>query len=284
MRRHFLAFASSDLQRTLLRIEGQARDMGCYHEIHINNEFNLTAVFRNKFESKLKKGSRGFGHWCWKPQIILQLLHEVGDGDIIQYVDAGCHLNTSGLPRLLEYFEIARTAKNGILAFQAKPPDANLIDEGRNFESLPDYQWAKGDLIDYFGFRQNREVLESPTIGATVLFIMKCPEAIKIIEEWLAIIESDFSLIDDGPSASPNIQGFREHRHDQAIFSLLCKKHTVTLLSAYEYWYPSENKSQPDWQALKNYPVHARRDKDFEGSKKNNSLLKRFFPAWRKEN
>ena len=39
---------------------------------------------------------------------------------------------------------------------------------------------------------------------------------------WMAIIiRHDFSLLDDTPSKSPNLKGFQEHRHDQAIFSLL---------------------------------------------------------------
>jgi hypothetical protein len=71
-------------------------------------------------------------------------------------------------------------------------------------------------------------------------------------------------LIDDTPSSSPNKYGFIEHRHDQAIFSLLCIKYKVLTVSAYEYWYPKKGSLQiiaPDWAALKEFPIHAKRDK-----------------------
>ena len=78
------------------------------------------------------------------------------------------------------------------------------------------------------------------------------------------IIKNNFSLLDDTPSRSSNFDGFVDHRHDQAIFSLLCLKHKVTVLSAYEFWYPA-NLSYGilgmDWEALEDFPIHAKRDK-----------------------
>ena len=73
----------------------------------------------------------------------------------------------------------------------------------------------------------------------------------------------DFNLIDDTPSKSKNLKGFIEHRHDQAVFSILCKINSVDTLSAYEYWYPSKSKGKPDWSILKDYPIHAKRDLDY---------------------
>jgi hypothetical protein len=37
------------------------------------------------------------------------------------------------------------------------------------------------------------------------------------------------------------------------------------MLSAYEYWYPMKNvkKLKPDWLALEEFPIHAKRDKDY---------------------
>jgi len=34
-------------------------------------------------------------------------------------------------------------------------------------------------------------------------------------------------MIDDSPSISKNLDCFREHRHDQSIFSLLTKKYNI---------------------------------------------------------
>ena len=78
-------------------------------------------------------------------------------------------------------------------------------------------------------------------------------------------------ILDDTPSRSRNLEGFIEHRHDQAIFSLLCIQHKVMSLSSQETWYPKRFSAgqltpsislKPDWDALKYFPIHAKRDKD----------------------
>jgi hypothetical protein len=137
--------------------------------------------------------------------------------------------------------------------------------DGRRLFDQPNYQWVKGDLFDHFGVRDNKSYTHAQAIGAGITFIKKCQQSVALIREWQGIIAQDFSLLDDTPSESPNLEGFREHRHDQAIFSLLCLKHGVPTLSAYEYWYPknlASDRLEPDWDALRDFPIHARRDKD----------------------
>jgi hypothetical protein len=262
MKFFFVSFASSNLYRSSNRIYKQALNMKIYDDIFIFSEKDLPGSFSKKFKGKLTMGTRGYGYWVWKPQILLNVLSQIKDGDIIQYTDAGCHLNLNGVKRLKQYFALAQNSKNGILAFQAGNPFSIPNVDNRIFPLLPDKHWIKGDLLDYFHVRNDAELLDSPTIGAGVIFIRKCPESIAIIREWLDIIEYDFSLVDDSPSLSSNLPGFIEHRHDQAIFSILCKKYGVTKLSAYEYWYPSKRGKKADWSVLANYPIHALRDLD----------------------
>ena len=120
-------------------------------------------------------------------------------------------------------------------------------------------------MLDYFGMRDSSSVVNDQAIGSGVIFIRKCDRAIRIIREWQQIIWHHFNLLDDTPSVSANLAGFIEHRHDQAIWTLLCLKHRVKTLSAYEYWYPMRNakKLWPDWLALEEFPIHAKRDKDY---------------------
>ena len=80
----------------------------------------------------------------------------------------------------------------------------------------------------------------------------------------LTIDYNRFDLISDTPSISPNLPGFIENRYDQSIWTLLCLKNNVRLLSAYEFWYPKKNskKLKPDWNALRDFPIHVKRDKN----------------------
>lgn len=242
---YFISFADSRMQNSLNRIKQQAKDINCYDYISVYTEKDLKDDFINYFDDKLIFGSRGFGYWCWKPQIILQELNKMNDGDILHYSDVGCHINKNGREKLLEYFDIVNN--NKILAFQGKSLD------GEHY--FLEYQWAKGDVLDYFNVRYNKEIVETSQICATTMFIKKCDETINIITEWLNSYYNNFSLSDYNPSISPNLNGFIENR-SQSIFSIICKLNDIkSLLSWFENW-------NEDWKSLDKYPILAKRDKD----------------------
>ena len=279
------------MQRSLDRLARQAKSINIFDDTYMFIENDLPLDFREHFKDKLIAGSRGYGYWSWKPEVILMALDRIQDGDCLLYIDAGCHLNSRGKQRLLEYFKILEQEETGVLAFQAIKPTENnssLVYDGRKLFDQPNYRWIKGDLFDYFGAKNNPSVVNDQAIGAGVIFIRKCDRAIRIIREWQQIIWHHFNLLDDTPSVSANLAGFIEHRHDQAIWTLLCLKHHIKTLSAYEYWYPIKNakKLKPDWLALEEFPIHAKRDKDF-GMLKNilrriNFLITRFLSVLQK--
>lgn len=263
MKKYFLSFASSNLTNSLKRIGLQAKKLEIYDEIILANESLLETDFKHRFGSILKKEIRGYGYWCWKPQIIKQTLEKMENGDILHYADAGCHLNPRGISRLKDYFLYASISDTGILAFQSKLPEFPLEYNGANPLDQRDFKWVKGDLLDYFDVRFKEEVINTETIGAGIIFIKKNKKSMAIIKAWNEVISKNFSLLDDSASKSPNLEGFIEHRHDQAIFSILSKIYKVETISSYEYFYPKKNSKRADWRALKNYPIHAKRDKDY---------------------
>ena len=260
MKRAFLTFASSDISPTLKRIHGEAELIQVYDQIITMTERDLDTAFRNRFRKQLHHGTRGYGYWSWKPQCILQALEELDDGDLLQYTDAGCQLRVQGKPRLMEYFNMAEANKLGVLAFQAISPETPLAYDGRKLPDSRNCVWTKGDLLERFNVRNRDDVLQAPAIGAGILFIRKCPQSISLIQQWLDVILEDFSLIDDSPSQSENQPEFIEHRHDQSIFSILALQNDVQTVSSYEYMYPSATDiNDPDWEALKDFPIHAKR-------------------------
>ena len=264
---YLLSFADSRMQRSLDRLARQAKSLNTFDDIYMFIENDLPVDFREHFKEKLIPGSRGYGYWSWKPEAILMALDRIQDEDCLLYIDAGCHLNDRGKKRLLEYFKILEQEETGIVTFKAIQPtedNSSLVYDGRKLFDQPNYRWIKGDLLDYFGEKDNPSVVNDQAIGSGIIFVRKCDRAIRIIREWQKIIWHHFNLLDDTPSVSANLAGFIEHRHDQAIWTLLCLKHRVKTLSAYEYWYPMKNakKLKPDWLALKEFPIHAKRDKD----------------------
>ena len=254
----FCTFADSRMKRSLKRIHGQAESIGVFGSIHVMDESDLNPKFRSRFKDQLRPSVRGYGYWVWKPQIMLQTFQHMNEGDVLQYCDAGCWINSKGKQRLLEYFAMA--AESGALAFQVKN---TFNDPALDTFSLPEYKWTKGDLFDYFAVRDTPEITNSQQIGATTMFLKKCQQSEKLLRRWLSTYEDDFSLADDSPSRSPNLDGFIEHRHDQSIFGILCKLSGVKTVSAFEYCYPSSaENTKPDWNKLEHYPIWAKRDKD----------------------
>ena len=114
--KYLITFADSRYVQTLERFRTQAKSMDVYDHIITYTENDLDRRFKEKVGAWLKgKGTRGYGFWSWKPQIILQTLAQMQDGDLLQYTDAGCHLNINGRERLLDYFNLAETSSKGIL-------------------------------------------------------------------------------------------------------------------------------------------------------------------------
>lgn len=252
--------------KSLRRVDRQARSLNFYDEIFITNEKNLSAEFYEKHGSNIVVGGRGYGYWAWKPYLIKDIMESMQYGDVLQYMDAGCHLNSCGLERLSAYFDITKQSSTGIVAFQAKNSDRldlpPIEGKNKNFFDQQEYKYNKSDLLIECDVLNDIGITETPQIGATVIFIMKSIISIDLVNEWIGLIEKDFKFIDNTPSSNLERNGFIEHRHDQAIFSVLCKKRGVETISALEYYYPKQNSIYPDWKRLKNYPIHAKRDKD----------------------
>jgi hypothetical protein len=241
------------MKKSLTRIQKQAQELNFFDDTFINTENDLDSSFRESFKDKLIKGSRGYGYWIWKPQIILQALEKMEDGDILLYADVGCHLNKKGVERLKSYFNQPSLSDSGFVLFQeaVDSPDRNLIISYSHLERV----YTKGDIFDYFKARDLPEVSNTGIIAATTFIIRKSPQVQKLIEEWLDIFKNNFNLVNDTPSLSPNFPDFIENRHDQSIFSLLCKMNKIPTISAYELW-------QEDWKKLEKYPIWAKRDKE----------------------
>ena len=251
----FLSFANTSLggriRNPSVRIRKQAEAMGVFGDrIRVWNENDLDGKFRDKMKDHLIPGSRGYGYWCWKPQIVLQLFREMEEGDVLLYTDAGCHLNPRGIPRLMEYFDLAK--EHGIVAFQARTMDT----PPRHF--LLDRDWSKGDLLDFFNVRKDLAILETGQLGGTSFLVCKSKEMEEFFVEFRNVFEDHFALCDNSPSISPNLLGFKENRHDQSVFSLLGKKQGIFSLSSMEY---DPMNGGDDWSCMMHYPIWSKHDK-----------------------
>lgn len=146
--------------------------------------------------------NRGAGYWLWKPYFILQTLKMMPEDDILFYGDS------SGVFR------------DGIY---------NLLDLAK-----------ENDIVLFPGFHNNRGMIKRSVINAMVngdesyldkiqldagmLLLRNTAKTRAFIEEWLKYSE-DPELLTDIPSKD-EYPDFKDHRHDQAILSILYHKNS----------------------------------------------------------
>lgn len=229
------------MHTALDRIRKQAYDMGVFDVISVHDESGLAPDFLKKYGNRLVAGSRGFGYWIWKPQIILQVMEGMNDGDRLLYTDVGCHLNPDGVSVLHQYFDCAANSQSGMLFTRLQD------------ESL-ERRWTKGDVFDHFSCRDDSRITDSPQLQSGILFFEKRTVTMKFLRDWADACLTT-RLVDDSPSVSPNFPDFNANRHDQSVLSILAKMAGAETIGVKNFitW--------EDWSLLKDQPVWIKRDK-----------------------
>ena len=260
---YLCSFASPDLNRSVYRFKQQSKEMNIYKDIKVYGLNDLSD--KKKKQIKSFKIKRLYGYASWKPEIILNFIEKIPENSILQYSDIGCHFNTNGIQRLREYIDISK--KEGILGFQYKTP--NLKFENRiKYQVYLENQYTKSDLFKFFNIETSSPITTSEQIWSGTIFFKNNLKTKIFLEKWLATCDVNH-LVDDSPSKNINHTDFIEHRHDQSVFSILCKMNNVFLLSASECEWAEDEKGRY-WEHLKYSPILARRDKRF-------NIFKRFF-------
>ena len=261
-----LAFATLDLKKSIDRLKSQAENSTYYDIIKILTPNDFDNNEKNKIDDLIKNGKkRGYGYWFWKPLLISKIIKEINDGDIIHYVDVGCHINKSN--RFYKYLDLVIDLDKWLLAFQYHTNDNKFL-KTIKFPKREEFKYTKADLFDYFQCLNQEEITHTPQYWAGNFFIKKDAKSEKFIKSWIEVFEKRFDLIDDTPSKKSNFLGFLENRHDQSVFSILCKKNLVESLSAYECDWGEKNGSKT-WEHILDYPILAKRDLKY-------NIMKRF--------
>ena len=262
------SFATLDLKKSIKRLKNQALSSGYYDDIIIITPNDFDFETKKKVKDLIKKGKkRGYGYWFWKPFYLSKIMKEINDGDIIHYMDIGCHINKTASNRFYEYLDIIIDHNKWLLAFQYH---TNNIKHKSNivFPNREEFKYTKSDLFHYFKCVDEKKMTHTPQFWAGSFFIKKDTNSAIFLKNWNKFFEEKFYLIDDTPSNEKNFLGFIENRHDQSIFSLLCKKNSIESLSAYECDWAEKNNLRT-WDHTLGYPILAKRDLQY-------SMLKRF--------
>lgn len=242
MKIHFVTFASSNMKLALDRIIRQANQSDFFDVITSYTEKDIPYDFFIKvIDSLHSKSQKNSVRWyLWKVYFINLYMERMAYGDILVFLDAGCHINPKGKEKFFDYLTRLE-AGNGIMAV--------MIDENH-----PEYAWTKADVFAHFGVMNDTNYTHTPQICAGHVFLQKNVLSMSFVKEWVSCVFENIHIYDDTPSHTCNFPGFKGHRWEQSIFSILCKKYHACIL-------PLSDFEAEDWNALHLTPFHDRRDR-----------------------
>lgn len=208
---NFLTFGAGGERYYLAgkRLINQANELNLFDKTKFYSENDIKKTkFYKKHKHFIEKNKRGYGYWLWKPYIIKKSFETMKEGDILLYLDCGCELGEKKKKNLKKLIK-----------------DVNKYEIIYSSSGFKEKYYNKMDLIDYMNMN-NSKCLNSIQIQAGVLLILVNKKTRKLINEWYNI-GCNYHFIDDSKSKLANDKNFREHRHDQSIFSLLIKKYNL---------------------------------------------------------
>lgn len=164
-------------------------------DISIEFKENNKAIFSNE---------RGAGLWLWKPYVICKAMDEIDYGDYLFYCDAGAYY-VNRIQRLIDAMECA--------CVEIMPFELPLLAR----------QWTKKEtyrIMNYDNFEGNQ-------ILVGYLLVKKSEFTEKILHEWINYAQNEHCISPKQFSNEKNNVDFVEHREDQSIFSIVCRKYNL---------------------------------------------------------
>jgi hypothetical protein len=212
---HFLTagLGSSDMRAASVRVCDRASSSGFFGSVVAVTNENLREVCGRvsaAYPHIFNETTRGYGYMTYKPDAIKSAFEGLwGDCDGVVWIDAGCELFLTPLTRIRfnHYLKIAK--KRGVACFSM---------------DTPEIAYTKRFLFERFpSIDPNKS---GNQIQATWL-IAYGAKGRKVVDEWLDIILNSEKYFDLTESPGGEFPEFIEHRYDQSIFSLVCKKNGI---------------------------------------------------------
>jgi len=170
---------------------------------------------------RILRQERGAGYFLWKPYLILRTLkRRMNDGDILVYCDSDARFVNAIDPLLPLLFA---QPEPRIVAFSLEDWRLNRF-------------WTKRDCFYLLGLDASAYA-DAKQVAGSFFICHRSKAVIAFVEEWLAGA-ADARILTDAPNVCglPNYPGFREHRHDQSVLSLLVRKHALATIADISQW------------------------------------------------
>ena len=222
MNKFFINYASNGFYHSQQYAIDQAKKFN-FNTIAYN-ETNIDENFKNK-NKEILSNKRGAGYWLWKPYIISKTLRTLDNGDYLVYMDSGACIvkDVDNILRMVDH--------KGILTFSMKQKIS---------------KWTKGDCFYILNKTNKNNFKDNDQIQATYIFIKKCNHSVDFIDKWLEYCTNKNLLTDIDNKHMNNFEDFIDHRHDQAILSLMVYNENIMYIPQIDQ-YSKEHGYGDDW-------------------------------------
>jgi hypothetical protein len=163
---------------------------------------DYSCVFVNHAErNKTLVHRRGGGYWLWKSFVVWNALL-TSQAEFVVYCDSCSRIKN--ISRVID----SLSPSAFVVAFR----DVNL-----------DRWFTKRDVFVHLNCDTPNITGTGQLTATAVILRTHDPRSFALVEEWFQL-GSISQLITDAPSHHQNYPGFRDHRHDQSIWSVLLKR------------------------------------------------------------
>ncbi len=207
----FSSFATDDFRDRMERLCESAAAVG-FDTIKRYSMSDLKGSSFAERNSAILSLERGAGYWLWKPWVIYDCLKELSQNDVLLYCDAG-----------RDSYHVLKTFPKQLIDFVKNSDKGFLLGP-----TIPQYgpisKWTKRDCLKLLDM-DRPDIISLPPIQATWSFWSPTRTAQQFLTDWMAYCE-DARCLTDCPNelGDPNYPDFIDHRHDQAILTLLAYK------------------------------------------------------------
>lgn len=202
-----------------------------FNVVYQMNRADIDPQFATE-HSHILSQKRGVGYWLWKPYFIDRILKTMTENDILFYADSGSLF----VRRMEPVFHAVRQDERGVLCFTLA---------GKHTERL----WTKRDLFLHMGMYSS-EYTDTPQRMASFMCFRGTDFARDLLKEYLCLATNPH-LVTDSPNSDGWVEpDFKDHRHDQSVWSLLTKKHNITILPDPTQWGVQHGENTEEQQFL----------------------------------
>jgi hypothetical protein len=201
MKTKLISFGTKRYARPLKRLAENAAEHFDVVETHDEQTPLLSPEWRTQ-NAELLRYERGWGFWCWKPELIYQSLKKMDKGDVLMYCDSQIKFVANPQPLFGRCL-----GNDGILLFS------------QYYTSQRNIKWIKRECLMALGC-DVPECHDAFQLNAAFSVWSPTDLSFSLLNQWKAKC-CDYRLVSDCPSGCREHLIFEDHRHDQAILSLL---------------------------------------------------------------